>query len=125
MRFATGESHNLMARVKDFAVRIVKLYAKLPKSPEAQVIGKQLLRSGTSVGAHIAEANRARSLADFCNKLDGAIQELGERQYWLELLVQLEIVRQTQLRLLFKEIDELCAIFVTIANKSRKYQKSV
>jgi four helix bundle protein len=69
---------DLRTRTKQFALRIVRLFAALPKSTEAQVIGKQLLRSGTSVGAHYREANRARSEAEFISKLEAGLQELDE-----------------------------------------------
>ena len=69
---------DLRKRTKEFALRIIKLYAALPKSTEAQVIGKQLLRSGTSVGAQYREACRAKSNADFISKIEGGLQELDE-----------------------------------------------
>src|SRR2546423_4056699 len=77
---------DLRVRTKSFALRIIRLYAALPKTVEAQVIGKQLLRSGTSVGAHYREAQRAKSNADFISKIEGGLQELEETVYWLELL---------------------------------------
>jgi four helix bundle protein len=72
---------DLMKRTKDFALRIVRLYVALPKSTEAQVLGKQVLRSGTSIGAHYREGNRAKSDADFIHKLETALQELDETLY--------------------------------------------
>src|SRR5690349_15460519 len=78
------ERRDLVKRTKMFALRIVKLYVSLPKTTEAQVIGKQVLRSGTSVGAHYREAKRARSTAEFVSKIEGALQELDETTYWLE-----------------------------------------
>ncbi len=77
---------DLRKRTKDFALRIVKLYSALPKSSVAQVLGKQILRSGTSVGAQYREACRAKSNADFVNRIEGALQELDETLYWLELI---------------------------------------
>ena len=79
----------------EFALRIIKLYAALPKTTEAQVLGKQILRSGTSVGAHYREACRAKSDADFISKIEGALQELDETLYWLELLGAAKIVSPT------------------------------
>jgi len=87
---------DLRKRTKLFALRIIKLYASLPKSTEAQVIGKQVLRSGTSVGAHYREAKRARSTAEFISKIEGALQELDETIYWLELLTESGIVPQAK-----------------------------
>ena len=77
---------DLKVRTKQFALRIIRLYTSLPKTTEAQVIGKQVLRSGTSVGAQYREAQRAKSDADFINKVEGSLQELDETGYWLELL---------------------------------------
>jgi four helix bundle protein len=71
-----AQRQDLGKRTKDFALRIIRLYAALPKTTEAQVIGKQVLRSGTSVGAHYREARRAKSDADFISKIEGALQEL-------------------------------------------------
>jgi four helix bundle protein len=76
-----AEKQDLKVRTKDFALRIVRLYASLPKTTEAQVMGKQVLHSGTSVGAHYREAQRAKSNADFINKIKGALQELDETGY--------------------------------------------
>jgi four helix bundle protein len=110
----------LRSRTKLFALRIIRLYAALPKSTQAQVLGKQVLRSGTSVGAHYREAQRAKSEADFISKLEGALQELDETCYWLELLVESQIVPEDKLTALLKEAGELIAIFVTIVNKVKR-----
>src|SRR5262249_21541700 len=77
---------DLKTRTKSCALRIVRLFSAWPETTVAQVLGKQLLRSGTSVGAHYREAMRSRSTAEFVSKLDGALQELEETSYWLELL---------------------------------------
>jgi len=105
---------DLRARTKQFALRVIRLYSSLPKTTEAQVIGKQVLRSGTSVGAHYREASRGKSDADFISKIEGALQELGETSYWLELLVESKIVSSEKVELLPKENEELIAIFVTM-----------
>ena len=110
----------LRARTKTFALRIIRLYVSLPKTTEAQVLGKQVLRSGTSVGAHYREAQRAKSNADFISKIEGALQELDETAYWLELLVEAKIVSQGKLAPLRKETDELIAILVTIVSKMKR-----
>jgi four helix bundle protein len=103
---------DLPARTKRFALRIVRLYALLPKTTEAQVLGKQVLRSGTSVGAHYREAMRARSRSEFISKVEGGLQELEETAYWLELLVESDIVPAKRLADLQHEADELTAILV-------------
>lgn len=110
----------LRARTKIFALRIIRLYVSLPKTTQAQVLGKQVLRSGTSVGAHYREGQRAKSDADFISKLEGALQELDETAYWLELLVESKIVAESKLMPLMKETDELIAIFVSIVNKMKR-----
>ena len=83
---------DLQIRTKEFALRVIRLYCALPKSTEAQVLGKQVLRSGTSVGANYREANRARSRAEFIAKIGDCLKELDETAYWLELLSESSIV---------------------------------
>lgn len=102
---------DLRVRTKEFALRIIRLYSSLPKTTEAQALGKQVLRAGTSVGAHYREGQRAKSDADFISKNEGALQELDETAYWLELLVDSGIVPAEKLAPLQKETDELIAIF--------------
>ena len=111
---------DLRDRTKKLALRIIKLYQSLPKSGEAQVIGKQVLRSGASVGAQYREACRAKSPADFVNMMGGSLKELDETAYWLELLVESEIVPAATLTDLQKETDELTAIFVSSINSSKR-----
>jgi four helix bundle protein len=111
---------DLKVRTKTYALRIIKLFQALPKSGEAQVIGKQILRSGTSVGAQYREACRAKSPADFINKMEGSLQELDETGYWLELLVESNIVPSERLSDLQKETDELTAIFVSSVKTAKK-----
>jgi four helix bundle protein len=108
---------DLKVRTKDFAVRIVRLFAALPKTSEAQVIGKQLLRCGTSVGAQYRESQQAKSDADFISKLEGSLQELEETAYWFEILHDIEIIPPDRLAPLRHETNELIAIFVTIVRK--------
>ncbi len=115
-------NRDLAERTKAFALRIIRLYSALPKTTEAQVLGKQMLRSGTSVGAHYREAKRARSNAEFISKLEGGLQELEETGYWLELLCETDIVRASLLSDLLSEQDELTAILVTCV-KSAKQQR--
>jgi four helix bundle protein len=105
---------DLKQRTKDFALRIINLYSALPRRAAGGVLGYQLLRSGTSPGAQYREAQRAKSDADFISKLEGALQELDETQYWLELLGQAGIVKAKRLESLHHEANELIAILVTI-----------
>ncbi len=104
---------DLKTRTKQFALRIIKLYRSLPKSPDAQVIGKQILRSGTSVGAQYREACRSRSDSEFISKMTSSLQELDETAYWLELLIEGEIVHADKLAALQDETEQLIAIFVS------------
>ena len=89
---ASENLQDLKERTSKFALQIVRMYALLPKTTEAQVLGKQVLRSGTSVGAHYREGHRAKSDADGVSKFEGLLQELDETDYWLDLLVKAGIV---------------------------------
>jgi four helix bundle protein len=94
---------DLKIRTKDYALSIVRLFAELPKKAEAQVIGRQVLRSGTSVGAQYREASRAKSNADFISKIEGALQELEETVYWLDLLSESGLVPEQRSAAVRKE----------------------
>ena len=100
-------SDDLKSRTKDFAVRIVRLYSALPKTTEGQVLGKQILRSGTSVGAQYRESRYAKSDADFVSKVQGSLQELEETMYWLELLEEMVIFQPEKLVAIKQEANEL------------------
>lgn len=114
------ERQDLRKRTKAFALRIIRLYASLPNSGAAQVLGKQLLRSGTSVGAHYHEACRARSAAEFVSKLEGGLQELEETSYWLELLSDSHILPPPRLAPLRQEAQELTAILTSSAKTAKR-----
>jgi four helix bundle protein len=113
-------TEDLRVRTKAYALRIIRLYSALPKQPVAQVLGRQVLRSGTSVGAHYREAFRAKSRADFISKMEGALQELDETLYWIELLADAGAVQARQLQPLLVETDELISIFVTIVKRTKE-----
>ncbi len=108
----------LQQRTKDLALRIIRLVDSLPATPAGRVIGNQLLRSGTSVGANYRAACRARSKAEFRAKLGICIEEADETQYWLELLVQSGIVQEKLLEGRLKEADELIAMMVASVKKA-------
>jgi len=93
------------------------MYSQLPRTTECQVIGKQLLKSGTSVGAHYREGCRAKSDADFISKIEGALQELEETSYWLELLVNMKVANTAKLESTLNECSELTSIMVSIVKK--------
>ena len=111
---------NLLDRTKQFALRIIRLYLTLPKHGAAQVLGTQILKSGTSPGAQYREAQRAKSDADFISKIEGALQELDETMYWLELIGESRIMSAKRLEPLREEAGELIAIFVSIVNGVKK-----
>jgi len=114
-------SEELRLRTKAFASRVVRLFIVLPrKREEVAVLGKQLLRSGTSVAAHAREASRARSDAEFCSKLDGLLQEADESQLWIELLIEDCLLTDQELKDLHSESSEIIAIFTTIVSKVRR-----
>ncbi len=114
------EIKDLRIRTKKFSLRIITMFTKLPKSSHAQIIGKQVLRSGTSVGANYREAFRARSSAEFISIMGICLKELEETIYWLELLVESNIVKKEKLDSLYDECNQLIAIFVTIIKNKRK-----
>jgi len=112
---------DMIARTRTFALDIIRLYSGLPRTVIAQTIGKQILRSGTSVGAHYREAYRSRSNAELVSKFEGGLQELEETRYWIELLIESGVVLPDRAEALLKEVDELTAIFVTcVRNVKRK-----
>ena len=110
-------NEELKARTQAFALRIIKLVATLPRQGASGVIARQILRSGTSVGANYRAACRARSRADFVAKLAIVEEEADETLYWLELLVKGSLVKAEKLQPLMKEADELVAI-ITAARKT-------
>jgi len=107
----TTKPEALRARTKQFALGIIKLFRILPRTEEARVIGRQLLRSGTSVAANYRAACRARSKAEFVAKMGVVVEEADETVFWLELLIDAQILRPEQLANLVTEANELVAIF--------------
>ena len=115
-------SLDLRNRTKSFASSIIQLYVVLSKTrEEVKILGRQMLRSGTSVAAHAREASRARSDAELCSKLGGLLQEADETQLWLELLRDDCRINHKLIAVLIDEADELIAIFTTIISKVRKH----
>lgn len=114
-------SEDLRQRTKRYASAIVRLYIALPRNrKEVEVLGHQLLRSGTSVAAHAREGSRARSDNEFCSKLDGLLQEADESQLWIELLREDCGIQDEKIDWLHKESGELLGIFTTIVSKVRR-----
>jgi four helix bundle protein len=120
MREQTQENWDLRKRTTQLALRIIRLSSMLPDDLETTVIRRQLIRSGTSVGAQYREACRARSASEFRSKMQSSLQELDETAYWLELLVESDRVSIEKLQDLLKEVDELIAIFVASIRTSMR-----
>ncbi len=114
------QADELKARTKKFVIRIVKLFRLLPKTEEARVIGKQVLRSGTSVAANYRAACRSRSKAEFIAKIGVVVEEADETVFWLELLVDTDIVQQSRMDDLLVEANELLAIFAASQRTVKK-----
>ena len=112
-------NENLKDRTKKFALRVIRLKEALPKGRTADIIGKQLLRSGTSVGANYRAACRARSTADFIAKMGIVEEETDESIYWMELLIETSLMNQERLDELIKEANEILAIVVSSIKTSK------
>jgi four helix bundle protein len=117
------ERVDLRVRTKQLALRVIRLCSAMPNRIEAEMIAKQVLRSGTSVGANFREAHRARSDAEFVSKLGDCLKELEETCYWLELLVDTEIIPPDRLASLQDECNQLIAILTTISKKVKSHEK--
>jgi four helix bundle protein len=116
---------DLRARTKEYALRIIRLYRALPpRDGVADILGKQLLRSGTSVAAHYREACRAKSDLDFISKLEGGQQELDESDLWLELLADSGVIKPNLVQPLRQETNELIAIFVTMTKNVKTRRRN-
>jgi four helix bundle protein len=120
-----GMRQDLRIRTKQYALRIIRLYRALPRRDAvAEVLGKQLLRSATSVAAHYREACRAKSNMDFISKVEGALQELEESDLWLELLIDSEVVQALRIVPLREETNELISMFVTMTRNVKRHTRS-
>ena len=111
---------DLKDRTRKYALRIIKLYGALPARGVDRVIGNQVLRSGTSVGAHYREGIRSRSPAEYAAKMNAGLMELEETLYWLELLEQSGAVSPKKLAALKDESNQLTAILVTLIKKAKR-----
>ena len=113
-------AEELKNRSKQFAIRIVKVFRSLPRTEDARIIGKQVLRSGTSVAANYRAVCRARSKAEFIAKIGIVVEEADETLFWLELLVDTRIVTEARMRSLMREANELLAIFAASQYTARR-----
>jgi four helix bundle protein len=120
-----SRTFDLKTRTKEFALQIIKLFRTLPRSEEARVIGKRILRSGTSVGANYRAACRSRSKAEFISKISIVLEEADETVYWLELLSHAEIASPLKLKELLREANELTSIFVSSLRTSKGLEDKI
>ena len=109
----------LLQRTKAYALRVIKAVQALPRSDVGDVLGRQLLRSGTSVGANYRAACRAKSTADFLNKLKIVEEECDESLYWMELLVESELMSLNRMETLMREGDEILSIMIAAIKTTR------
>ncbi len=115
---------NILAKLSvDFAVRIIKLYKHLNYELHEPVISKQIYRSGTSIGANIAESKNAQSVADFVNKLNIALKEANETEYWLELLFRSEYIDENGYASLQNDLNVIIGTLVKIIKKTKDEDK--
>jgi len=116
---------DLKVRTKEFALQIISLFRTLPRSEEARVIGRQILRSGTSIGANYRAACRSRSKAEFISKISIVLEEADETVFWLELLSQSGTSPKSKIESLLTEANELTSIFVSSLRTSKGLDSSV
>jgi four helix bundle protein len=114
-----SKPEELRDRTKAFALRIVKLFRSLPREADAQVMGKQLLRCGTSVAANYRAVCRARSKAEFVARIGIVLEESDESVFWLELLTESAVIPARKIEALLNEARELTAIFTTSQRTSK------
>ncbi len=113
-------ARDLRVRTKAFAFRVIRMYSTLPRNNAvAQVLGRQVIRSATSVGANYREASRGRSKAEFVSKAGDCLKEIDETEYWLELLVDSGCVSRSAMADLLDEAGQFIAVFTTIAKRSK------
>ncbi|MCH8124806.1 four helix bundle protein [candidate division KSB1 bacterium] len=106
-------------RTRTFAIQIIQLSTKLPRTPEANVIRKQITKAGTSIGANYREANRSRSKNDFISKIRICESESSETQYWLQIIGQMSWISKEIINPLYEECSQLLALFSSIVQKSK------
>ena len=116
----SDQPQDLKPRTKAFALRVIQMFVALPKTEVARVLGRQVLRSGTSVGANYREASRARSKPEFISKTGDCLKEIEETEYWLELLVDSGCVPAAKMAALLDETRQLIAILTTINKRAKE-----
>ena len=119
-----GKENIISEKTRSFAIKIIKFCKILSEEKREYIISRQLFRSGTSIGANVRESNNAQSKADFINKLSIALKEADETAYWLELLIESEIIDKQQFEKLNKDLNEIIAI-LTASIKTLKSKKQL
>jgi len=120
MGSVTPKTAELYSRTKQFALRVIRVSRALPRNTEGFVIGKQLLRSGTSIAANHRAAGRARSRAEFIAKLGVVVEEADETCFWLDLLIEAKTITPLRMKPLRDEAEELLRIFSASLSSARK-----
>ncbi len=115
-----GDENLIQSKTKAFAIRIIKLYKFLTETQNEYVMSKQLLRAGTSIGANTRESINAQSKLDFINKLNIALKETNETQYWLELLCETNFLTNDQFQSIYNDSKEIAALLVSIIKTTKK-----
>ena len=118
--FRYGKRQSYTVKDKSFAIRIIKLYKYLTETQNEHVMSKQMLRAGTSIGANTRESINAQSKLDFINKLNIALKETDETQYWLELLYETNFLNEKQFQSIYDDSKEIAALLVTIIKTTKK-----
>jgi len=113
------KGQDICDRTRAYSLRVIKLFRVIEQDGVGRVIGKQLLRSGTSIGANVAEAQSGQSQADFVHKLNLALKEARESEYWLRLIVDAELVPADRMESILAETEEITKILYTIIQKSK------
>ena len=116
------ENNQVVQKSKAFAIRIIRLYQHLTTEKKEHILSKQILRSGTSIGANIRESIRAQSTADFLSKMQIALKEASETEYWLELLVETDYITEKAGESLLDDCEELIKLIVAIVKTSKERQ---
>ena len=119
MNNSGAKGQDICDRTRAFALRIIKLYQALEQNSVGQILGKQLLRCGTSIGANVEEAQAGQSKADFISKMNIALKEAREARYWLTLVIEAEIFPATRLEPILAETEEIIKIIYTIIKNTK------
>jgi len=118
-----SKGQDICDRTRAFALRIINMYRVLARDDVGRILGKQLLRSGTSVGANVEEAQASQSKADFAHKINIALKEAHETRYWLTLIVEGDVLPAQRVEAILTEIEDIIKILYTIIQKNKSGSK--